>query len=289
MNDSPIYRPGNFEQLLTSSGDLYKMEKAEFYANLLRQKVTKDFTAEAIQVYSFDVFDTLLLRNSKPELQRYLEIAEQVLEFCQAKGIKHLSLWDIYAARLTAFKISYRTVNHNCQVREGKLIDVLNLMLKILELDAWIIPDLVRIELTYETANLTVNPFLQVLLKSLMQANKQIIFISDMYLPGDWIYQLLVNFYPELTLTNYYASSDSGLTKSSGLLYNFVLQDMKVEPATILHMGDNFKADVYQAKAQGLNSIHLPIPELYLAARKQASNKFTTELTAQGFDLSLVY
>lgn len=286
---SNIKEIGYLEKLFSESVDLYEPEKADLYAQALYEYIESRIGLDHVEIFSFDVFDTLLLRNEKYELYRFLEIAERVHKLLTVKGITNLSVWDIYAARLTAFRICYRTVNHTHKIREGKLIDVLALMSKILGLEVWIVPEIVRIELTYEEENLRVNPFLDTFLSYLDIKAKKIIFISDMYLPGDWIDKLVLKYYPSLELRKYYSSADSSLTKSSGLLYDFAIKELKVSRAAIVHMGDNFYSDVQCAKERGLRAIHLPIPQKQLQVREQEKQKFRTELTAQGFDLSLVY
>ena len=288
MNSSILSKVGDFEKLFSTSKDLYEPGKAEYYANALHQTIKNRMSLQEIKIISFDVFDTLLLRNSKYEPHRYLEIAERVKKLLTVKGIEQFSIWDIYAARLTAFRTCYRTVKQNCKIREGRLIDVLSLMTKILNLEKWIVPELIRIELTYESENLRVNPILKSFFGITEIKSKQIIFISDMYMSGEHIYQLFRNCYPDLKLTKYYSSADFGLTKLSGLLYGLVAKDLGIECSQILHMGDNLRGDVQKAKEQGIKAIHLPIPEIYLQERKQEKEKFKAELIAQKFDFSLI-
>ncbi len=279
---------GYFEKLFSKSKDLYEAEKAQFYGEALYERITSLVPLEEIEVISFDVFDTLLLRNEKYELYRFLEMSEILHENLKIKGIDALSVWDIYAARLTAFKTCYRTVSPTYTVREGRLIDVLSLMAKILDLEVWIVPEMVRIELTYEQNNLRVNPFLQYFLNHPEIQKKNIIFISDMYISGEWINQLVIKYYPDLNLLNYYSSADCSLTKSSGLLYDKVIKDLQISRSSMLHFGDNLHSDVHQAKERGVRGIHLPIPDVILKQRKMEKKKFEAELIAQGFDISLV-
>ena len=279
----------NLENLLFNSIDLYKSERASFYATKLFNKINSYIDFDRVDIFSFDVFDTLLLRNSKHELYRYLEMSEKFQIFLQTKGINNISVWDIYAARLTAFKTCYRTVNPVAKIREGRLQDVLKLILKILNLDSIFFSDLLNIELNYESANLNINPFLQVFLDYPEIKKKKIIFISDMYMSGDSIASLVKNVYPDLTLKKYYSSADFGITKSSGLLYDLVVKDLGVERNSIIHFGDNFRSDVQLAKARGLKAIHLPIPKISIEDRKQNKEQLENKLIANKFDLSLVY
>jgi predicted HAD superfamily hydrolase len=276
---------GNLEKTFSTSNNLYELEQAEQYAKILYQTIKKRIDLNTIKILSFDVFDTLLLRNSKYEPHRYLEMSEKIVFFLIDKGINNFSIWDIYSARITAFRVCYRTVKQNCKIREGKLIDVLSLMVQILNLEKWVIPELIKIELAYELENLKVNPLLKSFLAISEIQQKQIIFISDMYMSGQHIYQLFKQYYPDLELASYYSSADYGITKLSGLLYGLVAQDLGVDCSQILHMGDNLQGDVQQAKKRGVNAIHLPIPEIYLKERRQEKEKFKADLIAQKFHL----
>ena len=277
---------GSLEQTFSHSRDLYQPERGEYYSNLLYKTIQQRFDLETIKILSFDVFDTLLLRNSKYEPHRYLEMSEKVREFLIARDLQNISIEEIYGARLTAFRVCYRTVSQNCRVKEGRLIDVLSLMAKILNLDKWVIPELIKIELAYESENLRVNPFLEAFFRIPEIKTKQIIFISDMYMSGEHINQLVKQSYPDLKLAKYYSSADCGLTKLSGFLYNFVARDLKIERSQILHMGDNLQGDVQQAKAQDIKSIHLPIPEFYLQERQQDKEKFQAEMKTKKFAIA---
>ena len=87
--------------------------------------------------------------------------------------------------------------------------------------------------------------------------NKKIIIISDMYLDSKFIEKLLhKNGYD--TYKNLYVSSDMRLTKSTGSLYKYVLDDLKINPKSILHIGDNWNSDINNAKQYGINTFFLP-------------------------------
>jgi predicted HAD superfamily hydrolase len=279
----------SIESEISKSLDFYDNNRALCYADRLIEYINNCCDLEGIQVLSFDVFDTLLLRNDKYELERYLEMSQQFHDYLLSQGIERFSLWDVYAARLTAFKTCYRTVKPNCTVREGRLIDVLNLIAKILELDLKVVDRLLEIEINYETANLRTNPAIDSFLKHPKIIDKKIIFVSDMYLSGEQIQLLVKKYYPKIDLFKTYSSADIGLTKSSALLYERIIHDLGINRKAILHFGDNFHADVYQAKKSGLQAIHLPIPEYELEKRAQKKRDFLKSLEEKSFTLSLIY
>lgn len=296
MTHSPALIPtrslapiGCLEKLLSGSADCITPERSEFYAAQLIDYLDANFPLDAIAILSFDVFDTLLLRNEKYELYRYLEIAQQVHGFLQQQGLSTASVWDVYAARLVAFKTCYRTVPHQLMSREGRLSDILTLMLKLLAIDPTHTQALLAIELSYEQQNLRCNPLLDRVLHHPRLQDKSIILVSDMYLAGSQIQQLVQTFYPQLPCRAVYSSADYRLTKSNGLLFEQVIRDLKVDRSTLLHLGDNFHSDVQSAKAKGLHALHLPIPDSELQKRAEHKRQFLAALDQQGFDLALVY
>jgi predicted HAD superfamily hydrolase len=280
---------GNLEKGISHSRDFYQKQCAGSHAEKLIEYIEQFYDLATIEILSFDVFDTLLLRNSKYELERYLEMSQQFYDALILQGIDRFSLWDIYAARLTAFKTCYRTVKPNSTVREGRLIDILTLMVDLLELDRSFVDRLLKIELAYEVENLQVNPVLNAFLQHPKTSDKKVIFVSDMYLSGEQIKYLVETYHPEVDFFKTYSSADFGLTKSSGFLYEKVIGDLGTNRKTILHFGDNFHSDVSKAKESGLQAIHLPIPEYELEARSIRKKEFIESLEDRGFPLSLVY
>ncbi|MCU0524017.1 MAG: hypothetical protein MUF72_04245 [Elainella sp. Prado103] len=284
---------GSLEKLLSDNSDWISPEQADLYAAQFIDYLDASMSFDRISILSFDVFDTLLLRNEKYELYRYLEISQRVQTCLQQRGFNSATVWDIYAARLVAFKTCYRTVPHQLMSREGRLLDILTLMLKLLAIEpSWVnevLDEVLDIELTYEQQNLRPNPLLDRLLQHPRIVNKAIILVSDMYLAGTHIHQLVQHFYPHLQCQAVYSSADYSLTKSNGLLFEQVIRDLKVERSTILHWGDNFHADVKSAKSKGLQAIHLPIPDRALRQRAEHKQQFLATLEQQGFDLTLVY
>ncbi len=82
----------------------------------------------------------------------------------------------------------------------------------------------------------------------------QIIFISDMYLPGSVIRQMLI----EHGFTNgedsVYVSSDTGLSKGSGRLFAYACDEHGLELNQLHHTGDSIYADIRGAQRLGVQT-----------------------------------
>lgn len=89
-----------------------------------------------------------------------------------------------------------------------------------------------------------------------MRLRKRIIIVTDMYLPRDIIEQLLdrngYSGYDKL-----YLSSELGMTKSKGSLYRYIIEQEMIKPDAILHVGDNWKSDILQARRKGIRTYYL--------------------------------
>ena len=68
----------------------------------------------------------------------------------------------------------------------------------------------------------------------------------------------------DLKIDSVYSSSDFGISKSSGLLFDKVLKELSCSPETILHLGDNRNSDCIVPYLQhGINAIWLPRASQY--------------------------
>ncbi len=89
------------------------------------------------------------------------------------------------------------------------------------------------------------------------KTKKRIILVSDTYFDRPFVEHLL-------TLCDYqgwdalYLSSEEGYLKQSGNLFDRVLEYEKIEPETIMHIGDNAIADIEMARLRGISTFHVP-------------------------------
>lgn len=95
------------------------------------------------------------------------------------------------------------------------------------------------------------------LYQAALKADKQIIFISDMYLPEATIKCILhKNGFVDY---NYiFLSSKYKKTKTTGSLFDIALEIIQVEPESVFHIGDNFQSDVEMARSRNINSFFYP-------------------------------
>lgn len=95
------------------------------------------------------------------------------------------------------------------------------------------------------------------LYKYFLALKKKIVIISDMYLSQELLIRILHKCGVD-SVFRIYISGYEGCSKHPyGNLYRKVCQDLKISPSEILHIGDNIKSDVFNAKLNQVQSIYI--------------------------------
>lgn len=124
------------------------------------------------------------------------------------------------------------------------------------------------LELGEEFNNWRINSVLATLLLEQQKRGRHLILISDMYLPSELIRRFICEQAPLLTVNAIYVSGEHRSSKRSGQLFARVLKELALPPSTLLHIGDDKITDLQMANAAGLNCVHVPLGEAYLAQLK---------------------
>ncbi len=185
-------------------------------------------------VVSFDIFDTLLIRPyAKPvDMFKHMEKIFSTLDFSKEREFAE------FRARKAGItnEISFNDI-YDCILDEYTY-------LKEKELD-------------FERKCLRANPVIERLYNLAIEAGKRVIAVSDMYLPEDFLREVLVkNGYEKVE--KIYVSSEYKVDKNSKLLYEKVIEDLKIKPEKFLHVGDNLTCDFYRPKECGMNALFIP-------------------------------
>jgi FMN phosphatase YigB (HAD superfamily) len=259
--------------------------------NVLVNNKNKTFKALAepeIDIVSFDIFDTLVVRPfAKPiDLFRYIEdkvydITDGAInEFTQCrmkseqavkKRLKELN--DIAVGQ----GVDDRELTYEITIDQiyGEMSKVTNFNNKV------ILNAVKTLEIETEIDLLYPRQSGVELFRVAKSLGKKVIITSDMYLDRVSIERIL----KKNNITNYdklYLSSDLGLKKHEGHLYTHLLDDLGAKPDSILHVGDNEHGDIAAAKAKGIKTLftqrtlellykNKPSRELFYNNRNKAS------------------
>lgn len=212
------------------------------------------------RIVSFDIFDTSVLRKVKEPVDVFDALAHRWI----LAGHKSLEGFKVFRqeAELVA-----RARKQDREDHEVTLQEIYDVMQDILSLNSSDINLLMRMEVSLEKELIVRNNYIFSIYSYAIRMNKKVIFISDTYFDKETIDEILgsAGYTNRVSL---FVSSSYGVSKANGLLYDRVLQELAVDAASIIHIGDNYGSDVDQATAKGLKA-HYYNKALHVAAEAE--------------------
>lgn len=187
------------------------------------------------QTISFDVFDTLL--------QRKTWVPGDVISLTAHRAQIELSIIaeEFISARKEAKKHSNK--------HEVPLTERYEIIGKILKVDSTTAAQLYNFEIDIEKGLLEARTIGKLALEYAQSKGKRVIITSDTYFTEEQVRDFLADagIFPD----KIYASSSFDQTKEAGGLYKVLLEK---ETDKLLHIGDNYKADITNSNANQINS-----------------------------------
>lgn len=204
-----------------------------------------------LRAISFDFFDTLVSRLCAEPPDLFLEVGRRL---AHAKLLRApLNPREFQAARVAADERARDLATDQGHATEIQLALIYReLSAVVSDVDAAL-----RVEIDTERAFCFVNPSLANLVQHLHRSGRRCIIISDTYFRRRQLEQFLRdgNLDPSL-FAAIYTSCETGRSKWKGDLFSHVLQEEKIHPGEILHIGDNPHADIQVATNHGIQTIH---------------------------------
>jgi predicted HAD superfamily hydrolase len=197
-------------------------------------------------IVSFDVFDTAILRPLARPTDLFALMEPEVGDRGGngAPAFRAAREWAERAIRDSAWKERRET--------EVTLAEIYGQFATGTGLPQTAADDIARLEIAAELAVCRANPFVQSVYRWCREHSKRIAFISDTYLPEDTIAELLKSCgydgYDAL-----FVSCMSGASKANGRLH---AQARARFPGKWLHIGDDRKSDVVNARRNGMAAWH---------------------------------
>ena len=191
------------------------------------------FKMRQVKIVSFDVFDTLLNRPFYEPFDVFLFLAQKYEEP------------DFFKYRRDAERNARNTLK-KAQVNFDEIYQCMPPKFAYLK----------DIEAQFEYDTIYQNPAGKRLYDYALQIGKQIVFTTDMYFGKDFLLRLLAkNGYPigdQIFISGYLQK-----TKYQNTLFPHVIKELRVDPAKILHIGDNKQSDYDAARIAGLRALQL--------------------------------
>ncbi len=212
-----------------------------------------------IELYSFDIFDTLVTRKTatpkgifalmQKELKDNSDFSKELREnFYSIRIESECNARERCKNQINCTEITFDDIYNEMQLAYG-LSDDLKEYLKSLEIKT-------------ESENLVSISENLNRLKDLISRNKRVILVSDMYYSSETLHRLLSNIDKVFDNIKIYVSSEQKASKSEGSLYKLVQKEEKVRFKSWEHYGDNKNADIKNAKKQGINAVWYDFKQL---------------------------
>ncbi len=210
---------------------------------------------------SFDVFDTLITRNTatpKGVFAIMQDKLESMPEFGDIDSYVRANFYQlrVHAEELARVSFCIREVQ---ELELGQIYDCLEMTGRLTLADK---ERLMRLE--YETEFACSLPISQNIetVKELLDRGEKVVLISDMYLESNFIRKLLVKADKRLGDIPLYVSVDYKRNKWYGQLYAIVKETEGAEYSDWIHYGDNDIADIEAAQRLGITTHKVKVEPL---------------------------
>ena len=193
------------------------------------------------QYVSFDVFDTCLIRRCGRPHKIWDLMVDRLFEKDDARGRLSFTGNRCLAEEKASAKTPFPTLKD--------IYDEMNVAQWGFNQD-----DVMNLEMEIEEQELFPNPEVLKTVNDFRDKEYKIAFISDMYLPTEFIKKILVKFNFCRDDEKIFVSADCKATKYSGKLYDFVLEKTKTNAKQWVHFGDNERSDYRVPKSKGVKA-----------------------------------
>lgn len=194
--------------------------------NLMGKPISELKVPAGIKVVSFDLFDTLVVREVGKPQNVFSKIEK---EYCGNTDIIGYA-----QRRIQAEKVVRKRVR-----REITITDIYEELKKDYPLN---VNELMEAEIAAEMMTCVPNEEVVRTFNGLLDEGVYVVIVTDMYLPKLFLERILEKC-GIIGHKSLYDSSDLGVTKRSGSLFEYVLNDLRLEPNEMMHIGDNPRGD----------------------------------------------
>lgn len=209
-------------------------------------------------VYSFDVYDTCLVRVFASPSDLFFDLAKRVF----SRGGCNWGMLDV--ERFVRGRKEAERKARRISLTEKEDVTLEEIYGCFTDLKRWGVDSKVAMEEEVELEASCIRPIetTRDYIDSLRREGRRIIFVSDMYLPAGFISEMLFRYGYMKHSDSLYVSSEIGLLKRTGNLFKYILETERVSPSDIVHMGDNNISDVAVPTTMGIKTIRFEQADL---------------------------
>ena len=231
-----------------------------------RLNCAEDIHGHKAAIYSFDVFDTVLAR-ATPTPDGIFSLLDRKIR-ASGNG-RYGTINNFYQIRKTAEKEARKEYG----LKACRIHDIYRYLSDKFRIPKEVCHRLIELEFETEMEHIRPVPLLKEVLNELREKKARIIFVSDMYWSSEMIKSMLRKAGCYKEGEKIYVSNEYGVTKWDGGLYDEVIAKERCPAGQILHMGDNWQADVKLAMKKGLKCLYF---------RKTHCNRYEETLIEMG-------
>jgi predicted HAD superfamily hydrolase len=217
--------------------------------SLIEKQFLKEISSPLVEFISFDIFDTLVYRNTVRPTHIFRRMAQK--EFIKTI-FPDSELFEQF--RMDA----EQKARQNSQEEEITLTQIYN----ELPLTKQQQQKFMDTELKIEKDAIFINKSILRLIDIALKHNKKILFISDTYFTKNEIEKLVFK-KVDIPYHKLFISSQYKMTKFSGKLFSQVLDELHIKGTNLLHIGDNYHSDIQNAAKYNIQSILYNLPKEY--------------------------
>lgn len=240
---------GHYEEKLSTDDVFFDSIKAEWNDSI--EEIKKEIRKEEYLYISFDIFDTAVVRPFYcPEDLFFL--LDKTFEENYTCGM------SFHSIRIDGERIAREQMHLKHKDQEDVTIDDIYASI---EKEFFIPIEICNIlkhkEKKLEIQFTNVREVVKELYEYAGYLGKKRIFISDMYLDYKTVTEILEkNGY--FGYERVFLSSEEGVLKNTGALYECVLNKLGISSKQIIHMGDTFNNDIIMAERKGIHAVYIP-------------------------------
>ena len=217
------------------------------------EEMKKAIASDKCKVVSFDVFDTLVLRNVYAPTDLFHLLDREYEKVFELTSYNRFQLMRIAAENVCR----KRVFEAHKEFEDITLDEIYDTIADLYNLDYQRLCFLKEKELELEYEFCIPRQTGKELLELAKYSGKKIVCTSDMYLSKEAIQKILVNC-DYVGIEDVFVSSETRLGKYTGNVYKLLPVWLNCKKDEIIHIGDNLRTDIEKANANGIKAYHLP-------------------------------
>jgi FMN phosphatase YigB (HAD superfamily) len=231
------------------------------------------------ELISFDIFDTLIDRTVEQPAHVFSLIEKEVEKLTDGKISNFCSLRQ--------FSERFLRVNLKGEVQEISLNDIYDEIARRSGINDKTSKKIQELEIEQELKNLSSRVSGRKLFDIALETSANVVLISDMYLDYQTIKKIMANCgYPEIPL---YLSSEVGLRKHEGDLFDYVSKTINKPHNKWLHIGDNPHGDIKIANSKGIKTFHIKSSFRNIESNAKLFNQIKNDRKTRSMAESAIY